>query len=114
MSLAMEHENKPSLLRRREILKLGAVATAAIPAILTLAPQHARAEGSWNKHSKAHKMDWRQDTRETFEMKGQIHQDPNQGFVFPGSYEWREQRRQEEERRRQMRGEFNRFGSGEG
>jgi hypothetical protein len=47
-------------------------------------------------------------------MKGSMAKDTNQGFVFPGSYDWREKRREEEERRRAMRGEFSRFGSSEG
>jgi hypothetical protein len=107
----MSDEKKPKFLRRRELLKLGAAAGMAIPVVLSLAPQEARAEGSWKKSSKN---DWRNDTREAFDMKGMAQKDANQGFVFPGSYEWREKKRSEEERRRKMRGEFSRFGSTEG
>ena len=107
----MSDEKNPKILRRRELLKIGAAAGMAIPVVLSLAPQEARAEGSWRKSSKN---DWRSETREAFEMKGMAHKDANQGFVFPGSYEWREKKRSEEERRRKMRGEFDRFGSSEG
>ena|SRR5688572_29611288 len=107
----MDEPKKPKLMMRRELLKLGAAAGLAVPVVMTLQPNEARAEGSWQ--GKNHKKeDWRADTREAFDMKGQLHQDPNQTFVFPGSYEWREKKREEEERRRKMRGEFGRFGEG--
>jgi hypothetical protein len=109
--MAMIGEKNPKTLRRREFLKFGAAAGTAIPVVLSLAPREARAEGSWHANSRN---EWRATTRESFEMKGQMHKDPNQGFVFPGSYQWRERKREEEERRRQMRGDFDRFGSSEG
>lgn len=105
----MSDEKNPKALHRRELLKLGAAAGLAIPAVLSLAPKEARAEGSWKS---GNQNAWRADTREAFEMKGSMHKDANQGFVFPGSYEWREKKRAEEERRRKMRGEFGRFGEG--
>ena len=108
--VVMVDEKNPKVLRRRELLKLGAAAGVAIPVVLSLAPNEARAEGSW----KSAKGDWRAETREAFEMKGMTKKDANQGFVFPGSYEWRERKRSEEERRRAMRGAFDRFGSSEG
>jgi hypothetical protein len=110
----MEEAKKPKLMARRELLKLGAKAGLAIPVVMSLAPEDARAQGSW-KGGSSKKNDWRGDTREQFEMRGSLARDPNQGFAFPGSYEWREKKREEEERRRAMRGEFSRFGSsGEG
>lgn len=111
----MDEAKKPKVLARRELLKLGAKAGLAIPLVLSLAPEDARAQGSWQQGSGGKgKADWRGQTREQFEMRGQLSRDPNQSFAFPGSYEWRERKREEEERRRVMRGEFSRFGSGEG
>src|SRR6185503_8663308 len=100
----MDNEKNTRRYGRRELLKLGAAASLAVPVVMTLAPKEARAQGSW---SNAKKDDWRANTRDSFEMKGQASRDANQSYVFPGSYQWREQRQQEEERRRRMRGEFN-------
>jgi hypothetical protein len=110
------------------MLKLGAIVGA--PAILSLAPSIARADGSWKSMpgSKAraqgswcghtmgrvverHAGDFDQEMSGSGSGGGGGEGDQSgEGFVIPGSYRWRVLRAQEKEERDRLRGDFSQFG----
>jgi hypothetical protein len=110
-------ERKPrSAYQRREVLKLGAAVGLGAPAILTLASTEARASGSWKTmgpNQARAKGSWSGEGRvidrhlEDVQSHRSAHDD---GFVVPGSYEWRLRRDAEKEEHDRLLGEFKRFG----
>src|SRR5947207_1357603 len=97
-------QRKPrAVYQRRDVLKLGAIVGIGVPAILTVGSSEARASGSWKtmgaNQSRAHGS-WSGQGRvvDRHMEDVQATRDPsNEGFVVPGSYQWRLQRDQEKE-----------------
>lgn len=78
---------------RRDLLKLGGVVLGAgVPLVMTLSSRQARATGSWSGSS----------------SQGL---DDGQRRPVPGSYEWREQQRKEQEQNRYLRNRYGGFGN---
>src|SRR6266436_5034563 len=92
---AKTRTNEPSVYRRRDVLKLGAIVGIAVPVIVTMASSEARAGGSWQSMGAGQaraKGSWagkgRVIDRHTEDVQAQ--RDTRQdGFVVPGTYQWR-------------------------
>jgi hypothetical protein len=99
-------------------LKLGFASSISAGAILTLASRDARAGGSWQTMgpgSARAKGSWegkgRVIDRHLEDIEGGGHRDgQSDGYVIPGSYEWRLERDEQKAEHDRMLGEFKRFG----
>jgi hypothetical protein len=100
--------------RRREVLKIGATGLSA-GVILTLAAGEAKAGGSWQTlhpgQARA-KGSWQRGDGRVIDrhLQDVEPEGAKNGFVVPGSYEWRLERDAQKSAEDEMLGDFKRFG----